>query len=361
MTFQSDSIEYQAVRDDWHKRSEMWLKKSRQMEPYRRKRQRRTHPLILTGHGMALRVDRGTLFIKDGFSHYPQKGVEHRFFPGDPAIPTRILIIDGTGSISLAVLDWLREQGVTLVRVDWQGNATTVIAGRGAGPDVEKLKWQIDQASDPEKRVAFARTIIEQKLLGSLVVLREIIPETRACTWAIQKLESTINELRSSNALTVDKLLSLEGNAAKRYFHAWNGLELKWIKQKQYPIPPRWRAYKYRPSLAMRGYGVNRNATHPINAMLNYGYAILESEMRIKLVSHGYDPRIGIFHQRIDGSRDSLVFDIMELERARVDRAVLEFAMRERFCAKDFVLTKDGVCRLSPILTKSIAVELTLQ
>jgi hypothetical protein len=34
----------------------------------------------------------------------------------------------------------------------------------------------------------------------------------------------------------------------------------------------------------------NRNAAHPINAILNYAYAMLESQVRIKGVAEGYDP-----------------------------------------------------------------------
>jgi hypothetical protein len=35
----------------------------------------------------------------------------------------------------------------------------------------------------------------------------------------------------------------------------------------------------------------NRNAAHPVNAILNYAYASLESEIRIKAISVGYDPQ----------------------------------------------------------------------
>jgi Sulfatase/CRISPR associated protein Cas1 len=44
----------------------------------------------------------------------------------------------------------------------------------------------------------------------------------------------------------------------------------------------------------------NRNAAHPVNAVLNYAYAALESEIRIKAISDGYDPTIGIMHEGSD-------------------------------------------------------------
>jgi hypothetical protein len=64
----------------------------------------------------------------------------------------------------------------------------------------------------------------------------------------------------------------------------------------------------------------NRNAAHPVNAILNYAYAALESEIRIKAISEGYDPTIGIMHEGTDGS-SKFVFDLMESERPKVDRA----------------------------------------
>ena len=50
----------------------------------RGKRQRRQEPLILCGHGVSLRVDKGSLLIRDGFTHYPQPEETYRFFKGDP-------------------------------------------------------------------------------------------------------------------------------------------------------------------------------------------------------------------------------------------------------------------------------------
>jgi hypothetical protein len=46
-------------------------------------------------------------------------------------IPPRIIMLDGSGSISFDVLAWLCEQKVSLIRVDWQGNAQSVLANDG--------------------------------------------------------------------------------------------------------------------------------------------------------------------------------------------------------------------------------------
>jgi CRISPR/Cas system-associated endonuclease Cas1 len=102
----------------------------------------------------------------------------------------------------------------------------------------------------------------------------------------------------------------------------------------------------------------NRNATHPVNAILNYAYATLESEIRIKAISDGYDPTIGIMHEGSDGS-SKFVFDLMEPERPRVDREVLDFIRGHAFDPADFVIRGDGVCRLNPEMARMIVAEVS--
>ncbi len=97
----------------------------------------------------------------------------------------------------------------------------------------------------------------------------------------------------------------------------------------------------------------NRNAAHPVNAILNYAYAALESEIRIKAISDGYDPTIGIMHEGGDGS-SKFIFDLMEPERPNVDRAVLDFVKAHVFDPADFVIRADGVCRLNPEMARMV-------
>ena len=60
---------------EWADRSRHW-DQSRKVHIDRRLKRRRSHdPLILAGHGVSLRVEAGTLLIRNGFTHYPQKQV----------------------------------------------------------------------------------------------------------------------------------------------------------------------------------------------------------------------------------------------------------------------------------------------
>jgi hypothetical protein len=112
-------------------RNEHWISEAHRAAKSRRRRERQKEPLILCGHGVSLRVDGGTLLIRNGLTHYPQKREELRFFKGDLAIPPRIIMLDGSGCISFDVLDWLAEQRVALVRINWRGEVVTVLASSG--------------------------------------------------------------------------------------------------------------------------------------------------------------------------------------------------------------------------------------
>jgi CRISPR/Cas system-associated endonuclease Cas1 len=102
----------------------------------------------------------------------------------------------------------------------------------------------------------------------------------------------------------------------------------------------------------------NRNAGHPVNAILNYAYAALESETRIKAISDGYDPTIGIMHEGSDRS-SKFIFDLMEPERPKVDRKVLDFVKGHVFDPADLVIRSDGVCRLNPEMARLVVAKVS--
>jgi CRISPR-associated protein Cas1 len=92
--------------------------------------------------------------------------------------------------------------------------------------------------------------------------------------------------------------------------------------------------------------------------MLNYAYAVLESQVRIASVAQGLDPTIDYLHACRPG-RVALVYDLMEPLRPRVDRLVLGFVRSHTLAPSDYILGTDGVCRLHPLLPHHRSKELT--
>lgn len=346
----------ESEQDDWSIRSIYWLEQAKRLGIARGPRQR-SAPLILCGHGIKLSVDRGTLLIRDGFSHYPQTRSEHRIFPGDPNRPTRIVIIDGSGSVTFDVVDWLREQDIPLMRVDWRG-AVSVIAGRNSYA-ADPTTWRRQEAlrADFKRRLAIARRIIEEKLRSSLVTLEKQLPASPKRTLATEVISEKLALLKSRRSLDIPALHGVEGRAAKVYFNAWTGTPLRWSVSKRHPIPEAWRTIGQRQSFTTGKKGKNRDASHPINAMLNYAYAVLEGQVRLDVLAHGYDPRGGFLHSGYRES-DALVLDLMEPLRPEVDAAVLGFARATVFNGADFVLRSDGVVRLGLQLSRAFVARL---
>jgi len=107
--------------DFWAKRGDFWERKVNPVPQFKARKRRIIHkPLVLSGHGIKLNIDRGSLLIKCGFTHYPQKREEYRFFPRDRQLPSRIVILDGDGSITFDALEWLSEQSVSLIQINWK-------------------------------------------------------------------------------------------------------------------------------------------------------------------------------------------------------------------------------------------------
>jgi CRISPR-associated protein Cas1 len=98
----------------------------------------------------------------------------------------------------------------------------------------------------------------------------------------------------------------------------------------------------------------SNNARHPINAMLNYGYAILISQVRTEIVAAGVEPSIGFAHRR-SWNPIPLVYDLMEPLRPVVDRKILQFALAHTFTPGDFTINSKGRCRFNPQMAKVIA------
>jgi len=91
---------------------------------------------------------------------------------------------------------------------------------------------------------------------------------------AITKQKREIQELAEDPPKTINGLLGVEGRAAFAYFLAWQKVSIQWKGLSRRPIPKHWHQVGPRTS-ANGDVGVNRNASHPVNAILNYAYAIL--------------------------------------------------------------------------------------
>jgi len=85
--------------------------------------------------------------------------------------------------------------------------------------------------------------------------------------------------------------------------------------------------------------------------LLNYGYAILESEIRKSVNSVGLDYSIGFLHE-INQSRTPLVYDIQELFRWLIDISVIQLLEEKKIKKSDFIITENYHTRLGEDVVK---------
>jgi hypothetical protein len=142
-----------------------------------------------------------------------------------------------------------------------------------------------------------------------------------------------------------------ERDAALAYWTGWRDVEISFRKSDADLVPRQWHSFGKRISPLTTG---PRLAANPINAILNYLYAILEAETRVALLTIGLDPVLGIVHADYRG-RDSFALDVMEAVRPKVDAYVLQLLERRTFRAGDFFETRKGVCRLLRPFTHELA------
>jgi hypothetical protein len=147
-------------------------------------------------------------------------------------------------------------------------------------------------------------------------------------------------ELPNADSVTTIRLI--ESQAARVYWSAWSTLPVNFPKNDIKRVPEHWRAFSARVSPLT---GSPRLAANPPNAILNYLYALLESESRLAAAALGLDPGLGVLHVDTP-ARDSLACDLMEPVRPEVDAYLLDWITREPLRREWFFEERDGNCRL---------------
>ena len=151
-------------------------------------------------------------------------------------------------------------------------------------------------------------------------------------------------------AETIPDIRFLEAQAAAEYWSAWQSLPVIFPTNDLKHVPAHWCRFDMRRSLLTNS---SRLATNPINAILNYLYALLEVESTLAASAVGLDPCIGFVH--VDAPyRDNLACDIMEVGRPFVDAYVIDLVSRP--LRKDwFFEERNGNCRLTSPLANHLS------
>ena len=258
----------------------------------------------------------------------------------------RQIVITGRGSITFDALRLLGRHGVDVIAIDGRGGTVIRLSSammRTVRTRREQYKAYEDMRSGHlSKQFVYAKLKNQRAVLGSLAkTRRDAHPEDAEFILARRdEIKRHIALLRGIEDQPVDsvrgEIMAVEAAASKRYWAAVSKV-----------IPD---------EFGFEGRS-GRGAEDPVNAMLNYGYSILEGEVWRGVHYAGLDPYGGFLHVDRPG-RPSLVLDLMEEFRQQlVDKVVIGLITKRAVSTEDFTF-EGGKCLLGENVRRKLAVKI---
>jgi CRISPR-associated protein Cas1 len=280
-------------------------------------------PLLLHGFGTSVRVNGRTLEIE-----WRSEGRKETYRAQQ--LPFDSVVVDSmTGSVSFEALRFLAIHDVPVTLLRWNGSVLSTILPRG--PSNGELRVaQVTAYADPERRLGIAREFIREKVAKTFSLAEEL---SRTLPVSVEPIRA---EVGGPLGKSLNDLMLYESRVAQVYWKEYaKAVEALWPKS----------GFVSRRS-AQRSW--NNSAADPMNALLNYGYSLLESACRSAIVSVGLLPEIGFLHE-VAQSKLPLAYDLQEPFRWIVDLSVIEVIRDGKLDRKqDFIVTENYHVRLRP-------------
>jgi CRISP-associated protein Cas1 len=254
------------------------------------------------------------------------------------------ILFDGHGEfLTGEALRWCARYGIGLILPDGPSRMMTflhsALEADGNGiPDTSPAMIRAQCATDS---LGAARELVRAKIERELeaMALRKPI----ACPELVEGRRARLAEwqARIGASRTVAELLIVEAKAAADYWRSFASCGLREAKGGN--LPRTWLRFANRQKGA--GFLGSKNASHPINAMLNYAYVVEAGRLAKALAARGLALQIGFLHSDKTG-RNSLVWDCIEPLRPIIDAKVFRYLEGREFKRVDFVQTSATTYRL---------------
>ena len=241
--------------------------------------------LTIQGYGASISVDGGRLIVKDGY--YDEEGKTNKFRKRRADFD-KVIVLANTGNISIDSIKWLLKQEKDIVILDWNGRLVTCLNSPVSRSGSIRIS-QYQTYCDEQKKLQIANSLIKAKIQNSLFVLTWIKSNRRSFRYnhVIEKYSQGIDYAKDIGAVR-----EIEGDVAQWYWDALTN-----IIDDKFEFETR------------SGQRKPRNAIDPVNALLNYGYSVLESECWKAVNKVGLDAYVGFVHENYN-NKASLVYVI---------------------------------------------------
>ena len=239
---------------------------------------------------------------------------------------TKVRLIDtsqvsllGNVQMSAQALREITSRGIPVCHFSYGGWFHGMTVGM-THKNVELRIRQYATAADEVATLPLARSFVVGKIKNCRTLLRRHMKEDP--DRLLPSLAEHVQKVEAADA--IGTLLGIEGMAAKLYFA---GLASLFKADEQFNFENRNR----------------RPPRDPVNALLSFVYALLVKELTVALVSAGFDPMLGFYHQPRYG-RPSLALDLAEEFRPLIgDSVVLTLINNGEVSPKDFIRRAGGI------------------
>jgi CRISPR-associated protein Cas1 len=235
----------------------------------------------------------------------------------------------GNIQISTQAVQELCQQGIPVCYFSAGGWFYGITTGLGT-KNVFLRQRQFAMAEQPWFCKRVARALVAGKIRNQRTfLLRNHVEPDAVRLHEMKKMGEAAQECGS-----LEELLGIEGNAARLYFGAFQGL-IKVGEVEDSEVP---RVFR------MDFEGRNRRPLRDaVNALLSLGYSMLAKDFTIACYAVGFDPMMGFYHQPRFG-RPALALDLMEPFRSLVvDSAVVNAINTRMVTPQDFLCAGPAV------------------
>ncbi|MCJ8306181.1 MAG: CRISPR-associated endonuclease Cas1 [Nitrosopumilus sp.] len=287
------------------------------------------NPLLISGFGTSIKVEKRKLIITNKLKDETLEFYPHKIDYDN------IILDNHSGFITFDSMRWLMKHNIPLTILNWDGNILGITLPDSPVSGKLKIK-QYQTYLSKNKRYDIAENLVFSKIDSSFNLIKNL--SNYHLINLIKIKDSFEKEKRDflnkkDREQTLVSLMTYEVRIAQVYFDALGTIFAE--------IAPEFNFQARKVKENARNY----NASDEINALLNYGYSILESEIRKILNSYGLDPEIGYLHSVLP-SRKPLVYDFQELFRWIIDLSVIQLLESTKLKKLDFIITENYHIRL---------------
>lgn len=212
---------------------------------------------FLSGYGLSVSLKDNKIVLKNGTYPYSDVAEQEEWFITQ--FPYEKIVISGKGYLSTEALALLNENNRNVILVNSQGKPVSQMSGLMDSMTATKYRMgQYDTFRDPEKYKYLTKQFLKAKLESQIRFLESFQKDDSKQT--IQILNNYLNQVDSSL-----EPYKIESRAGQVYFRYYVTL-----------FDPRHK-FESRNNSSLRI--TKRNASDPINALLNYGCAVLAGEI----------------------------------------------------------------------------------